>query len=54
MKYDRTLIAYHGCDAEAAEHLLRGEAIDNSKYDYDGSVRLASTRVNCASREPGR
>ena len=25
MKYDRTVIAYHGCDAETAERLLSGD-----------------------------
>lgn len=35
MKYDRTIIAYHGCDAEIADRLLRGEAFKKSQNDYD-------------------
>lgn len=35
MKYDRTVIAYHGCDAETAERLLRGEPFKKSQNDYD-------------------
>lgn len=35
MKYDRTIIAYHGCDAEVAEHLLRGEPFKKSQNSYD-------------------
>jgi len=35
MKYDRTVIAYHGCDAEIAERLLRGEPFKKSQNDYD-------------------
>jgi hypothetical protein len=35
MKYDRTIIAYHGCDAETAERLLRGEPFRKSQNDYD-------------------
>jgi hypothetical protein len=35
MKYDRIVIAYHGCDAETAEHLLRGEPCKKSQNDYD-------------------
>jgi len=35
MKYDRTVIAYHGCDAATAEHLLRGEPFKKSQNDYD-------------------
>ena len=35
MKYDRTIIAYHGCDAEIAERLLRGEPFKRSQNDYD-------------------
>jgi hypothetical protein len=35
MKYDRTIIAYHGCDAEIAERLLRGEPFKKSQNDYD-------------------
>lgn len=35
MKYDRTVIAYHGCDAETAEVLLRGEPVRKSQNDYD-------------------
>lgn len=35
MKYDRTVIAYHGCDAEIAERLLAGESFKKSQNDYD-------------------
>jgi len=35
MKYDRTVIAYHGCDAETAERLLHGEQFKKSQNDYD-------------------
>lgn len=35
MKYDRTVIAYHGCDAETAERLLSGEPFKRSQNDYD-------------------
>jgi hypothetical protein len=35
MKYDRTVIAYHGCDAKTAERLLRGEPFKKSRNDYD-------------------
>lgn len=35
MKYDRIVIAYHGCDAEVAEQLLRGEPFKRSQNDYD-------------------
>lgn len=35
MKYDRTVIAYHGCDARTAERLLRGDAFKKSQNDYD-------------------
>jgi hypothetical protein len=35
MKYDRTVIAYHGCDAETAERLLGGESFKKSQNGYD-------------------
>jgi hypothetical protein len=35
MHYDRTLIAYHGCDRRVAERLLRGEPFVPSENDYD-------------------
>ena len=35
MRYDRTIIAYHGCDARIAERLLRGEQFKKSQNDYD-------------------
>ena len=35
MKYERTVIAYHGCDAETAELPLRGELFKKSQNDYD-------------------
>jgi hypothetical protein len=35
MQYDRTIIAYHGCDAEIAERLMCGEPFKKSQNDYD-------------------
>jgi hypothetical protein len=35
MKYDRTIVAYHGCDAEAARRLLDGDSFKKSQNDYD-------------------
>jgi hypothetical protein len=35
MKYDRTVIAYHGCDALTAESLLGGASFKKSQNDYD-------------------
>ncbi len=35
MKYDRTIIAYRGCEAEIADRLLRGEPFQKSQNDYD-------------------
>lgn len=35
MKYDRTIVAYHGCDARIAERLLQGEKFKKSQNDYD-------------------
>jgi hypothetical protein len=35
VRYDRTVIAYHGCDAETAERLLRGEPFKPSRNSYD-------------------
>lgn len=35
MRYDRTVIAYHGCDAGVAECLLRGEPFRKSANDHD-------------------
>jgi hypothetical protein len=35
VRYDRTIIAYHGCDAGVAERLLRGEPFHRSENDYD-------------------
>jgi hypothetical protein len=35
MKYDRTVIAYHGCDAETATRLLDGSPFKKSQNDYD-------------------
>lgn len=35
MKYDRTIIAYHGCDASATERILAGEPFKKSQNDYD-------------------
>jgi hypothetical protein len=35
VRYDRTVIAYHGCDAETAERLLHGEPFKPSRNSYD-------------------
>jgi hypothetical protein len=35
MRYDRTVIAYHGCDAQVAERLLAGEPFHKSSNDFD-------------------
>lgn len=35
MRYDRTVIGYHGCDAAVAERLLDGEDWLSSENDYD-------------------
>jgi hypothetical protein len=35
VKYDRTVIAYHGCDVEVAERILSGEPLRKSRNDYD-------------------
>lgn len=35
MRYDRTIIGYHGCDAETAERLLRGDPFKPSINDFD-------------------
>lgn len=35
MRYDRTVIAYHGCDADTADRLLRGEPFKPSRNSYD-------------------
>jgi hypothetical protein len=35
MRYDRVVLAYHGCDAEIAERLLGGEPFRPSENDYD-------------------
>lgn len=36
MRYDRTVIAYHGCDAEVAAAVLGGETtLQTSENDYD-------------------
>ncbi len=39
MRYDRTVIAYHGCDVEVAKELLVGEPFvaSNNAYDWLGS-----------------
>ena len=38
MKYDRTVIAYHGCDAETAEYLLSGN-VPKDRFVEDASPR---------------
>jgi hypothetical protein len=35
MRYDRVVVAYHGCDAAVAERLLAGESFRRSENDYD-------------------
>jgi hypothetical protein len=35
LKYDRTVIAYHGCDAKVAKRILAGEPFKKSQNDYD-------------------
>lgn len=35
MRYDRLVLAYHGCDAGLAERLLAGEPFRPSENDYD-------------------
>jgi hypothetical protein len=35
MRYDRTVIAYHGCDAQVADRLLAGEPFRKSRNDFD-------------------
>ncbi|UQA60051.1 hypothetical protein [Polyangium aurulentum] len=35
MRYDRTVIAYHGCDARVAEQLLAGTPFKPSQNDFD-------------------
>ena len=35
MKYDRTIVAYHGCDNPTAERILRGEPFKGSQNSYD-------------------
>ncbi len=35
MRYDRTVIAYHGCDADTAERILAGEPFKPSVNDFD-------------------
>lgn len=35
MKYDRTIVAYHGCDAKTAERILAGDSFTRSENSYD-------------------
>lgn len=35
MRYDRTVVAYHGCDQRVAERLLEGDRFAPSDNDYD-------------------
>jgi hypothetical protein len=35
VKYDRTVIAYHGCDVIVAERVLAGEPFRKSENNYD-------------------
>lgn len=61
MKYDRTVIAYHGCDPGTAERLLHGEPFKKSQNDYDwlgsgltsGSTAPIERCVSRTTRRPG-
>lgn len=35
MRYDRTIVAYHGCDAAIADRILTGESFLKSENAYD-------------------
>lgn len=35
MKYDRTTIAYHGCDASVAKRILEDDTFKKSQNKYD-------------------
>jgi hypothetical protein len=35
MRYDRVVLAYHGCDVSVAERLLAGQPFRKSENDYD-------------------
>jgi hypothetical protein len=35
MRYDRTVVAYHGCDVTVAQKLIEGEAFRKSENRYD-------------------
>lgn len=35
MQYDRTIVAYHGCDRRVAERILKGERFSPSENDFD-------------------
>jgi hypothetical protein len=35
MRYDRTIVAYHGCDAGIAERIYAGESFKPSQNSYD-------------------
>jgi hypothetical protein len=35
VRYDRTVIAYHGCDQRVARQLLNGDSFRSSENDYD-------------------
>lgn len=35
MRYDRTVLAYHGCDADVAAQLLAGMPFKPSENDFD-------------------
>lgn len=35
VKYDRTVIAYHGCDTTTAEEILAGATFKKSQNNYD-------------------
>jgi len=35
LRYDRTILAYHGCDAQVAESVLAGQAFRPSENAYD-------------------
>jgi hypothetical protein len=35
MRYDRTIVAYHGCDRRVAQRSLRGGSFKESSNEYD-------------------
>jgi hypothetical protein len=52
MRYDRTVIAYHGCDASIAERLLRGEPFRKSANNYDWLSEMQRARDHPPAESP--